>query len=82
MLYRGNEDATRETITGMLARFANMFLPGIKITLICRHVSNDTVYACFTEDADLEKVKQVIGHYQQEMNKRNTALVGFKRDGE
>lgn len=82
MLYRGNEDATRETIRMILARFANLFLPGIKVTLIVRHVSNDKVYACFTEDNDLEKVKQVIGHYQQEMNKRKTSLVGFKRDGE
>lgn len=82
MLYRGNEDATRETIHGIMKRFASMFMPGIKITLICRHVSNNTVYACFTDDNDLEKVKTVLDCYKQEMDKRKTSLVGFRRDGE
>lgn len=58
-MYRGPDDVIRESVIICLVNLARLFTPGVKLTLVARHLSDDSAFMIFSEDS-LPKVVETI----------------------
>lgn len=64
-LYRGAPDVLKEAVLTCLVNLAAAFTPGIKLTLVARHQSDETAYLIFSED----NIPKVIETLQMDLKK-------------